>query len=139
MGMCACYMANPSNQLAQGLLLSLPSEVGFTGYMPTQNLHGFYMPFKRQAQSPLSQLPRDLFRVFLTFHVSDSLKSMSVHLKKLGLSSVCKLYLSRKAICFHSMKTFLEGPVVQSEDRLVDGALGMMAWMHKSADGNTDE
>lgn len=40
-------------------------------------------------------------------------------------------------IYLHSMKTFLEGHVVQSEDRLVDGALGMMAWMHRSADGNT--
>lgn len=64
---------------------------------------------------------------------------MSVHLKKLGPSSVCKLYLSRKAIYVHSMKTLLEGHVVQSEDRLVDGALGMTAWMHRSASGNTDE
>lgn len=36
------------------------------------------------------------------------------------------------------MKMFLEGHIVRSEDRPVDG-VGMTAWMHRSADGNTDE
>lgn len=75
MGMCVCYMANPSNQLAPisvcgGWVYRSHAHSEFT-WVPqaNQHLHGFYMPstallFKRQAHSSLGQVPTALFAVF---------------------------------------------------------------------------
>lgn len=136
--MYACYMANPSNQLAQGLSYFCLQRLGLQVTCPlriwmgsTCHLRGKHIHHWASSLVTFSEFSW-LF-MFLTI-----LKACQCIWRSWDLVQFASYtYLGKLLIYLHSMKTFLEGHVVQSEDRLVDGALGMMAWMHKSADGNT--